>query len=72
MKSQLPACPKEVMIYGCNAEGAGELVNTILSQQQALAKQAQKHTACLEAHDQIQNYSLSFCWSMYFCLTPVL
>lgn len=31
--------------------------NTILSQQQALAKQAQKHTACLEAHDQVQNYS---------------
>jgi hypothetical protein len=64
MKSQLPACPKEVMIYGCNAEGARELVNTILSQQQALAKQAQKHTAYLEAHDQIQNYS---CLSVGVC-----
>lgn len=38
--------------------------NTILSQQQALAKQAQKHTACLEAHDQIQNYS---CLSVGVC-----
>ncbi len=38
--------------------------NTILSQQQALAKQAQKHTACLEAHDQVQNYS---CLSVGVC-----
>ncbi len=46
--------------------------NTILSQQQALAKQAQKHTACLEAHDQVQNYSCLSVGVCTLCLTPVL
>jgi hypothetical protein len=77
-----PGSSGDEVTVACLSKGGNDLwvqcrrcwraCNTILSQQQALAKQAQKHTACLEAHDQIQNYSLSFCWSMYFCLTPVL
>jgi hypothetical protein len=38
--------------------------NTILFPTAGIAKQAKKHTACLEAHDQIQNYS---CLSVGVC-----
>jgi hypothetical protein len=61
-----------LLLVVCNAEGAGELVTQSFPNSLALAKQAQKHTACLEAHDQMQNYSCLSVWSVYFCLTPVL
>lgn len=61
-----------IVACGVQCRRCWRACNTILSQQQALAKQAQKHTACLEAHDQIRNYSCLSVWSVYFCLTPVL